>query len=78
MKWTSVNDRLPEPIKSGEDPVKYLVYVDYPPFGETMTADWYGDREAGSDCFWIEGVGWADYGLTHWMPLPEPPKDGEL
>lgn len=64
MKWISVNDRLPE--CDG----KYLVYADWNDWGdnkgvfscEFATGEWVVD----SDTF--------DY-ITHWMPLPEPPKE---
>lgn len=63
-KWTSIKDGLPQ------KPGKYLTY--WPD----------GDLEV----FEFEGVlgefGWAapngKHGMvTHWMPLPEPPKGGE-
>ncbi len=38
---------------------------------EWHTADWYGE-EFGN--FWSPGEGYIN-GVTHWMPLPDPPGD---
>lgn len=63
--WISVNDRMPD---NGQD---VLVYM----------ADWGESRITG--CNYYNGV-WYDCimngvvvipNITHWMPLPEPPKE---
>lgn len=78
MEWISVKDRLPEPY------IFVLVYEhreDQP--SPTSIARWEGDEWNGlgeddeednafySDLFW--GISWRN--ITHWMPLPSPPKD---
>lgn len=71
MDWISVKDRLPE--KSGD----VLVYIAYRREHGRVTVVPYSDRykafntrdEYVSPKYKIDGV-------THWMPLPEPPKEG--
>ncbi len=65
-EWISVDDRLPEDF----DPV--LMFA-------TKSRSWYGVG------FWCGGrvsfngvsahPSAVDFGVTHWMPLPEPPND---
>ena len=77
MKWISVKDRMPEYntevlLYYSTDIVQgFLDKNDY----------WYGSRDV-RDCMndgWVEDSkfcrrgGPFDY-VTHWMPLPEPPK----
>ena len=69
-EWISVNDRLPDSnedvlvcvIDSGEPCVMYGVRLND---GEW---EWEGDAIGG----WWEPL---DLQVTHWMPLPEPPKE---
>ena len=64
-QWVSVDDRLPDV----EDPVLALCLRD-----EVIVADYYNHNEwhdLGNDHFYLEGT------VTHWMPLPEPPKGVE-
>ena len=63
-KWISVKEKLPE----NDD--NYLVFTS--DRNDAVIATYYGDGE------------WLEYDLTnliplvtHWMPLPEPPKDKE-
>lgn len=78
MDWISVKDRLPE--KSGE----YLVYR--PPY---VCTAWFAESLCNNPQFEYEGMpdlpgfyngdgegDWVEYGITHWMPLPERPEDG--
>ena len=61
IKWISVKDRLPE------KQMNYLVYV--PPCYVNVV--YYNGFE------WVVDVGeycFSAYEITHWMPLPEPPK----
>ena len=65
-EWISVKDRLP--AVSG----KYLVaQVKSPRYTEVATAYYYPKMSNG---FYIGG-GIKSSGITHWMHLPEPPKD---
>ena len=62
VKWISVKDRLPE---AGTKALCYLKR------GEYWTAVW---DDCGDD-LWSDGEAWCSNGeVTHWMPLPEPPK----
>ncbi len=79
-KWISVMDRLPEIGKS------VILY-----FGETDNADdprdlcavgWTGEHAADGRRYWKcnSGDGYyceVDGTPTHWMPLPEPPKEAD-
>ena len=61
-KWISVEERLPE------EPGEVLMVL----YGRVCIA-WYhcdGRFESGSGYVWTAGMG----EVTHWMPLPEPPK----
>jgi len=64
--WISVKDRLPD-----EQGI-YLVFREEP-YG-MITIAWYSGHENG----WLalDGGFYADEVLTHYMPLPEPPKEG--
>ena len=60
-KWIPVTERLPEGLKN------VLAYTDVGSFAET--AHWTGYRWEKTWDFEVL------YGVTHWMPLPEPPKE---
>lgn len=64
--WIKVSDRLPDYESDKDRQTSYLVY--YP-----------NDQEV---CYYRKNRFVDSYGetvddVTHWMPLPEPPKDGE-
>ena len=71
-KWISVKDRLPE------DNVDVIVYAVSNNGGYTIVITFHTHKLYGLN---IEG--WAppwqyffmNYTITHWMPLPEPPKE---
>lgn len=83
-KWIPVTERLPD--KDG----KYLVHKNI--FGDSyVSAIWFAkdgrkvsryDFENRWENVWYEYD--SEYGyvaidsVTHWMPLPEPPKDGDI
>lgn len=60
-EWISVNDRLPE------DENEYLVFTNSEILGFA-----YFDVLEGWLISWVEGFEKDD--ITHWMPLPEPPR----
>lgn len=64
--WISVKDRLPD------EQGTFLVFRKEP-YG-MITIAWYSGHENG----WLalDGGFYADGVLTHYMPLPEPPKEG--
>jgi hypothetical protein len=59
-KWISVKDRLPE-----ND-----TYVNVATDGVVAQAYWYNDKFYEFTSIGVATVG----GVTHWMPLPKPPK----
>lgn len=59
--WISVTDRLPK--KKGD----YLIYNTY----GIVWPYWY-DPEGKR---WYDDCGYLTESVTHWMPLPEPPKE---
>lgn len=61
-KWISVEDRLPEEAER----VLVRLSGDKPPIGEPRL-----DTDRVVDGRWVR---WFDL-VTHWMPLPEPPKE---
>ena len=67
--WISVKDGLPEIDQ------KVLVYD----AGDETEIHVYHLREDLDGLYWDDEGGWAvDFeNVTHWMPLPEPPKEGE-
>lgn len=75
MKWISVKDRLPEP----EIPVlvTYIGFVDGVAESDGIATInygewcWYEDKNSDND----EAV---KVTITHWMPLPEPPKESPI
>ena len=64
-KWISVEERLPEKMYSA-----CLVYSD----GYIQVACWSHDKMGWDVWFYVDGE--YDPDVTHWMPLPEPPKEG--
>ena len=66
--WVSVKDRLPE--INGQ----FLCYsADYP-FGAFISIQSYDVKKG---AFWWHGDNVKAPFITHWMPLPEPPKEDE-
>lgn len=59
--WISVKDRLPEE----ED--LYAVYCK----DGSMALAWFNDN------WFIDGCECGDWYVTHWIPLPEPPKEDD-
>ncbi len=70
MEWISVKDRLP---KIEEE---VLAYAGKKPWGPDIHV---GNLQEGYDSiYWTyyDYLEWHD--VTHWMPLPEPPKEQEV
>ena len=63
--WTSVKDKLPE--CSGRYICRYKQEVD----GKYCACTDFGSYDADRE----ENGGWYTGEVTHWMPLPEPPKE---
>ena len=68
-QWISVEDRLPEAWKNEEDNtlINYMIYS--PDFGVDIGS------------YHAQAKRWVCMGLpcsvTHWMPLPEAPEEGD-
>lgn len=70
--WISVKEKLPKyklgnisvVIVTGiEDGKRYVYYAEIHAYGEKKTAD---------EIFSVPG--WSKMNVTHWMPLPKPPR----
>ena len=70
-KWIPVTERLPEVNKD------ILAIVHWINEGDNTLC--FGHRKKNGWFLWnsIEGLAIKNYEVTYWMPLPEPPKDGE-
>lgn len=64
MKWVSVKDREPRNEFKYPEPDVLFFY----PGGIKIGTQWQDGQWYDDHIYSIEGV-------THWMPLPEPPKD---
>lgn len=65
-KWSSVKDRLPDAKET------YLVVRKAPT--RAVTLAWYSGENGWLDA--LDGCFYADGFITHFMPLPELPKEG--
>lgn len=67
-RWIPVTEE--PPLKVGDDGYSgYLVYAN----GYYEVADYTTDKFDNVPCFHVDGE--YEPGVTHWMPLPEPPKE---
>ena len=87
--WVSVKDRLPEEnvavniVYVNTDPENYCEHIKDKPFTATgvyFRGEWYWWSSVVQDYLAEYGVGYTDKMdkaiiVTHWMPLPEPPKE---
>lgn len=69
-KWISVEDRLPEEARVPKD---VLVYHKLGNCGSYVDRAWY-DRDKRK---WRSALG-MNMNVTHWMPMPEPPRVQEV
>ena len=75
QRWISVTERLPEekinPYTHDFEPI-----ICSTNFGDVRVYK-YGTPTGWDEPHFWNGAGIVDWYVTHWMPLPEPPKDGE-
>jgi hypothetical protein len=75
--WISVKDKLPtvgeNVLASVDGKLQIMTYGSWPENGKTQYA-WCMVYDG------LDGDGYfdEDYNVTHWMPLPEVPKGGDL
>lgn len=67
-KWIPVSERLP---KKEDIPYDCLVALEHGVVCEATFLDMDAPYHK-----WCANTGWL-YHVTHWMPMPKPPKDGE-
>lgn len=72
VKWIPVTERLPKKVGW------YLVVV-LAPFKQVRMYEFYPIHNNYGNDLWRNNDGdhVSNWFVTHWMPLPEPPKDGE-
>lgn len=69
-EWIKASDRMPDEeisvlvMQDGNDVCEYLILQ-----AQLFQGDWYADHENGLIDFYDA------LNVTHWMPLPEPPKE---
>ena len=66
-KWISVKDKLPES--------KYDMVVAYTK-GNDVFLVWYNNNFDELNYGWTNENDIPIFGVTHWLPLPQPPKEG--
>lgn len=76
MEWINVNERLPEDDK---EVLIYIKHADYPCQALYTDGYWVVSRQVrdtakDGDMSQPSIPLWATKDITHWMPLPEPPK----
>lgn len=66
MEWISVKERMP---RYNKDVITFAPNMAMP-----IVVDWYNGYYGEDDNEWHEGWN-TGRSITHWMPLPEPPKN---
>lgn len=67
MKWISCKDKMPD------DGVNVLIYAG----NRMISLAWY-DKDMGYFYICDSDYKYSSLDVTHWQPLPEPPKDGDI
>ena len=71
QQWISVEERLPDPFE-----VVLISILSKNGYGEPATIESLGCYEHGEWKCFVSGICEGER-VTHWMPMPKPPKDGE-
>lgn len=74
-RWISVKDKLPETNAIGIAHI--LAYDKYDGVVKADFLDESANYRYGSNIFQISNTSTQLYKVTHWQPLPEPPKKGD-
>lgn len=72
-QWISVKDRLPSREGLMDDETEYVLVCER--YGRSKNVTICGYNEDGWSA-WDAFGGVSPDHITHWMPLPEPPKEG--
>ena len=76
QKWIPVTERLPEEREEDDEGEKHTASD----FVQVAVMDSLGNKFVTDDMLcdgkWVN-YPWGDFEVTHWMPLPEPPKEVE-
>lgn len=72
-RWISVEERLPEQ-RINQNTLDFEYALCATTFGDVRPYK-YGRRIGQGDAHFWNGAGYVDAYVTHWMPLPEPPKE---
>ena len=83
QRWIPVTERLPDAeYEARPEGTNYYAVIAARMTNVHKNTGW--TRERVVDKAWYDGEGFVDIvgidisvGITHWMPLPTPPKDGE-
>lgn len=70
QKWIPVYERLPELIPCNAGTAYSEAVIAWTSGKKAMVAVWDGTDFLCAEDYW---EAWGEY-ITHWMPLPEPPK----
>ena len=77
MKWIPVTERLPEELPENKGKKVIDCIVAHDPYGNGKLKSQFGQRrwdKYSNSWYWAKIGGCT---VTHWMPLPEPPKEVE-
>jgi len=69
-RWISVENKLPEVTKSGEEDIVIVTGYD----NGVRYVFWASVYAYGKEDEVFSVPGWSKMNVTHWMPLPDPPK----
>lgn len=72
VEWIPVTERLPEQ-RINQNTLDFEYVLCATTFGDVRPFK-YGRRIGQEDAHFWNGAGYVDAYVTHWMPLPEPPK----
>ena len=74
MEWINIEDKSPLKKDLG---VEFLCHVETVTGLKHQICEWFNEEVEGSPSHFLIDLGWpqSKKEITHWMPLPEPPKE---